>query len=219
MALATWKDLCVDAVDDQAEGRFYAAALGLEFHQRGADNVYLTGPTDQHTVWINRVPEPHTVKNRVHLDVHTGSLAELEALGARTLETFPHWTVMADAEDNEFCAFVRETSPAYRLYELVVDCADAPALARWWAQVLGGALDASGEEHWVDGIEGSPFEGIVFDTVPEPKTVKNRVHWDVRADPDALVAAGATLLRPKGGDIGWHVLADPEGNEFCAFDD
>jgi hypothetical protein len=32
-----------------------------------------------------------------------------------------------------------------------------------------------------------------------------------------LVEAGATVLREPGGDIGWHVLADPGGNEFCAF--
>jgi len=60
-----------------------------------------------------------------------------------------------------------------------------------------------------------------FVPVHEPKTAKNRVHWDVTV-PDvesvaALVTAGATLLREPGGDIGWHVLADPEGNEFCAF--
>jgi hypothetical protein len=34
----------------------------------------------------------------------------------------------------------------------------------------------------------------------------------------ALLDAGATLLRPKDSEIHWHVLADPEGNEFCAFD-
>ena len=37
------------------------------------------------------------------------------------------------------------------------------------------------------------------------------------ADPAALLAAGATLLREPGGDLEWWVLADPEGNEFCAF--
>jgi len=48
--------------------------------------------------------------------------------------------------------------------------------------------------------------------------VKNRVHWDVEvADVGLLVDAGATLLRPQGSDLDWHVLADPQGNEFCAF--
>jgi glyoxalase superfamily protein len=56
--------------------------------------------------------------------------------------------------------------------------------------------------------------------VPEPKTAKNRLHWDVSCpDVSALLDAGATLLRPPDQDIDWHVLADPEGNEFCAFVD
>lgn len=54
--------------------------------------------------------------------------------------------------------------------------------------------------------------------VPEPKAAKNRVHWDVVAPSVApLFEAGARMLREPGGDIGWHVMADPEGNEFCAF--
>jgi hypothetical protein len=55
--------------------------------------------------------------------------------------------------------------------------------------------------------------------VPEPKTVKNRVHWDVNVESvDALVAAGATILRPRDDEIRWSIMADPEGNEFCAFE-
>jgi len=58
-----------------------------------------------------------------------------------------------------------------------------------------------------------------FNKVPEPKTVKNRIHWDVSvADLQPLLDAGATLLRAKDAEIDWHMLADPEGNEFCAFD-
>jgi len=54
--------------------------------------------------------------------------------------------------------------------------------------------------------------------VPEPKTVKNRIHWDVTAPAlQPVLDAGAKLLRPKDGEIGWHVCADPEGNEFCMF--
>jgi hypothetical protein len=60
----------------------------------------------------------------------------------------------------------------------------------------------------------------VFAPVPEPKTVKNRVHWDVTlvdATIESLVAAGARVLRDRDDEIDWWVLADPEGNEFCAF--
>ena len=205
-------------MDVTREGQFWAEALGLTFNQEDR-HVWLDGPTKQHRIWINEVPEPHTVKNRIHLDVHAAALADLEALGARQLETFPRWTVLADPEGQEFCAFVRTEPPDLKLYELVIDCADAPALARLVGRCLRrrggrGAARTSGR-----GRAGRCRSTcLVFDNVPEPKTAKNRVHWDVLADPDELVAAGATLLRPKGGDIGWHVLADPEGNEFCVFD-
>jgi Glyoxalase-like domain len=56
-----------------------------------------------------------------------------------------------------------------------------------------------------------------FNPAPEPKTVKNRMHIDVTGDTAALLAAGATLVRARAGDIRWDVLADPEGNEFCCF--
>ena len=56
--------------------------------------------------------------------------------------------------------------------------------------------------------------------MPEPKTAKNRIHLDVTTpDLDALVAVGAVVLRPQDQEIGWTVLADPDGNEFCAFVD
>ena len=84
--------------------------------------------------------------------------------------------------------------------------------------MLGGELERDGADWALTKAPGMPFEYLVFGAVPEPKTVKNRVHWDVwAADPQLLVDAGATLLRPRGGDIDWHVLADPAGNEFCAF--
>ena len=54
----------------------------------------------------------------------------------------------------------------------------------------------------------------------EAKSVKNRMHWDVdltAPGPDALVAAGARVLREPDEEIFWWVLADPEGSEFCAF--
>ncbi|MGO4192759.1 VOC family protein [Arthrobacter sp. YAF17] len=69
----------------------------------------------------------------------------------------------------------------------------------------------------------SPERRILFQTVPEEKTIKNRIHWDVRlAGPDkdearaALEARGATFLwTASQGPHSWHTMADPEGNEFC----
>lgn len=74
---------------------------------------------------------------------------------------------------------------------------------------------------WVEGATRFPFRSWVFTPVPEPKTVENRVHWDVvldRATVDGLVRTGATPLRPPDPHDEWWVPADPEGNEFCAFE-
>jgi hypothetical protein len=225
MALARFKDLCIDATDATVLAPFWASALGLEVaYQPGGDAVLSgSGPTasPEQTVWVNQVPEPRTVKQRVHLDIHAGSVEEIEALGARRLSADGEfrWTVMADPEGGELCVFVRERVPDYRLYEVVVDCVDPSPVAAWWAVVLAGHLvEDEPHEASVDQIPGAPFASIVFGAVPEPKTVKNRIHWDVTADSvQPLVDAGATVLRARDAEISWDVLADPEGNEFCVF--
>jgi catechol 2,3-dioxygenase-like lactoylglutathione lyase family enzyme len=129
---------------------------------------------------------------------------------------------MADVEGGEFCAFVREDRPSLpgRLYEVVVDCADAHAQAEWWGEVLGLLPERSPTEHFaaLEGGEVLPFDFLCFVSVPEPKRAKNRIHWDVVApEVGALAARGARVLREPDDEISWHVLADPEGNEFCAF--
>lgn len=57
--------------------------------------------------------------------------------------------------------------------------------------------------------------------VSEPKSVKNRIHWDVTlvdgATVDDLVSKGAVVLALSADDARWTVMADPEGNEFCVF--
>jgi hypothetical protein len=221
-ALATYQDLCVDAVDTMLIGRFWAATLGRDLRERGDGLVQLTGATPRHTVWINPVPEPVTVKQRVHLDVHVGSAAEVLALGAtpENVGDF-RWQVLRDPEGGELCVFERDEVPQERLYEIGVDSAEPERIATWWADVLGAQPVAGDEGEWaVEGITGAPFECLVFAPVPEPKTVKNRIHWDVATpDLDALVGAGASVVRARDDGIRWTILADPEGNEFCAFTD
>ena len=226
MAIATFKDLCLDAGDPGVLGAFWAAALDLELHTQESGDTYLTGPTPEHTIWVNRVPEPKTVKHRIHLDLNVGSVEELTALGATVLdaESF-RWTLMADPEGGEFCAFVREGEISQRLYEVAIDTAHsgeaAHKIAAWWADVLGAHLvDDDRGFSYVDRVPGAPYDSLDFAPVPESKTVKNRIHLDVTtADVDDLVAAGATVLRAKDDEIGWTLMADPDGNEFCAFTD
>lgn len=226
MALATYKDLCIDGTDGRRLGAFWAAALGLRREDAGPTDSVLRGRTPAHTVWINQVPEAKTTKNRVHIDVHTGDLATLTAAGATVLnDTDFRWVVLADPDGQEFCAFVREQPPEDLLYELCVDCADAGALAGWWAEVFG--VELGKEEHegeaWfsIPRLPGTSFDGVSFVAVPEPKAAKNRIHWDVTGSSAALIEAGARMIRPAAEDPEperrWDVLADTEGNEFCVF--
>jgi hypothetical protein len=221
MAIARFKDLCLDAGDPARLGAFWAAVLGRTWQAQDNGDGLLTGPTPQHTIWVNRVAEPRAVKYRVHLDIYTRDLADLAALGATVVEP-PHgtrtWTVLADPEGGEFCAFPRSELPAERLHGLVVDSADPHGQALWWARVYGVGVTENDGWSTLEDVPGMPILTMDFVPVPEPKTAKNRIHWDVTVPAVApLVEAGARVLREPGGDIGWHVLADPEGNEFCAF--
>ncbi|HST65955.1 MAG TPA: VOC family protein [Mycobacteriales bacterium] len=109
-----------------------------------------------------------------------------------------------------------------------LDSTDAYAQSVWWADVLGFAEDPADpnlpghEECMIFAPDGTTR--ILFIEVPEKKSVKNRVHFDLvpaagtRDEELArLLAHGATVVddlrRPDGR--GWVVLADPEGNEFC----
>jgi hypothetical protein len=136
--------------------------------------------------------------------------------------------------------------------QVVVDCAEPHPLADWWAEALGWqvepqdadfirsmvdqgfATEAETTTHrgalvWATGAAILHPEGtdraprILFVQVPEPKTVKNRVHLDLRstaepsdAERERLLALGATeLWRGQQGPQSWVVLTDPEGNELC----
>ncbi|OQO91199.1 glyoxalase [Saccharomonospora piscinae] len=106
----------------------------------------------------------------------------------------------------------------------VVDCADAYALGRFWSAVLNRPLSPEDEPGDPEALIVLPGGGnLLFIQVPEPKSVKNRLHFCLRPDVprdeevQRLLDLGATLAddqrRPDG--TGWAVLADPEGNEFC----
>jgi predicted enzyme related to lactoylglutathione lyase len=99
------------------------------------------------------------------------------------------------------------------------DCQDALLLARFWARALGASVDEE-STHEKAYVEAPGWGGpnMWFNRVPEPKTAKNRLHFDLRApsgipeEVRRLQDLGASVLR-AGGDL--VVMQDPEGNEFC----
>jgi Glyoxalase-like domain len=137
--------------------------------------------------------------------------------------------------------------------QVTIDAARPHDLADWWAETLGWrveeqdvafiqrmideghASEADTMQHngalvWREGVairspEGDAHQGvrIYFQVVPEAKTVKNRIHFDVRTGDDDVEAVRARLIERGavvvgGGSQGphsWVTLTDPEGNEFC----
>jgi hypothetical protein len=108
--------------------------------------------------------------------------------------------------------------PAY-IKSLTFDCADALAVATFWAAAIGSEVD---EDSTTDKafVEPPGWGGpsMWFNKVPEAKSAKNRVHIDLRApetigeEVERLVGLGARVLQ-SGDDL--VVMQDVEGNEFC----
>jgi hypothetical protein len=134
--------------------------------------------------------------------------------------------------------------------QVVVDSSAPHELADWWAEALGWQVEPQDEAFITRMVQAgaasesdtmrhrgalvwslgaaviSPTPGrprVLFQRVPEEKTVKNRLHLDVRVGPERceeevarLIALGATeLWRGAQGPMAWVTLADPQGNEFC----
>ena len=122
-----------------------------------------------------------------------------------------------------------------RLTEIAVDCHDPVVLAQFWTAALGYHVVRSEDGQveigpWerepadlADRVRRAPTTPVlVFATVPEGKTVKNRLHLDLRPvgcshaeEVERLIGLGARRADVGQGQVPWVVLADPEGNEFC----
>jgi hypothetical protein len=121
-----------------------------------------------------------------------------------------------------------------RLRDIVFDSSHPASIARFWARALDGYAIAPYDDAELERLRGLGFNGpeddptvlveagtdalprLWFQLVPEPRTVKNRVHLDLTCDDvDAegarLVELGARVLTRHES---WVTLADPEGNEF-----
>jgi predicted enzyme related to lactoylglutathione lyase len=116
-----------------------------------------------------------------------------------------------------------------RLDSVTIDCHDPERLAAFWASVFGTAEEWRGGDpvQYIDlgATDGSPV--IRFQRVPEPKTVKDRIHLDLRVDDleeacRRVIELGGTRVEQadfREYDVTFRVMLDPEGNEFCLVSD
>jgi predicted enzyme related to lactoylglutathione lyase len=112
---------------------------------------------------------------------------------------------------------------ANRITAWAIDCADARSLAEFWTAVLDWVVTDGDDQVVTIKPDADAVWGIDFCVVPDgPKRSKNRVHLDLNptdrdqeAELARLLALGARTVDIGQGDVSWHVLADPEGNEFC----
>jgi len=231
--------IAVNGQDESAVGRFWAEALGwsVSSEEPGVTNVEPAGFAypDPVAVCIDilAVPEPKTVKNRVHIDLATtsvahqvGLVARLQALGATSADVGQGdvpWTVMADPEGNEFCVLDSHYQDTGPIAAVVADCMDPRAMARFWGEAMDWTLHQVNDDHAVLRSAQGVGPYLEFLRTPDTKTVKNRVHLDLRPYPGDDQAAEVARLRAlgatdidvgQGDDVSWTCLADPEGNEF-----
>jgi glyoxalase superfamily protein len=228
--------LTFDCADPVRVAAFWAAALGFELETDPEPDVISVIDPSGRTSGLDfqAVPEAKVVKNRVHLDIRPSQtmaeeVARMRALGAQEIRVVREgsaWTVMGDVEGNEFCVLQGPAEGSKRdrpgLDSLVIDCADPFRVAAFWIEALGYREHERGES----GIEivgpepGDPM--LSFVTVPEPKTVKNRIHLDARPDTSMAQEVGRvkSLGATERGFIEvegsfWTQMRDVEGNEFC----
>ena len=157
VTIAAVSALCLDAADVRRAGEFWAAVLGAPLVVR-EDGVAVIRSATLPDLWIDPVPEPKVIKNRVHLNLRAPSVDGLLGLGATELDDQDTFRVLADPEGNELCVFPGP-APAVGLatpFALCVDSDRPEHVAAWWQGLLGGTIvpGPDGTPRWIDGAAG-----------------------------------------------------------------
>lgn len=237
-ALEYRNDLCY--ASDEEVAAFRAAYPQFDGRGRIDDRELRLPP-----VYIQRVPETKSGPNRLGLEIAvppgSGTAVREDLLG---LGATVHDDQLADVEGNEFSLRETSDLAERKLASVVFDCLDPDRMTEFWSAATGfvpgvrrcdpvdiglgyqdGSFVLDGRRYLhVTGSEAAPARRRLFDLSPglalrpadQPKRTKNRLHLDLNstdaeADQERLIGLGASVLQ-------WdreHVMADPEGNEFC----
>lgn len=233
--------LCVDANDPLALARFWADALRWEVDGETADEVVLL-PTDGTTFRIVFRPVAAAKvgrRNRIHFDLTSASVddqresvSKMVDLGARHIDVGqtpddPH-VVLADPEGNELCVIEPENSFLAGCERLgALSCVGSREVGSFWSAALGWPLVWDQDDETAIRAPGGIGPFITWGGGPlPPKAGKNRLHLDIapagdsdqRAEVDRLVSLGAARADIGQHPLGWVMMFDPDGNEFCVLD-
>ena len=228
--------LCFDANDASGLARFWSGVLGWEPIADPREGVTLL-PDDDTGFRIRLVPstEPKSGQNQIHFDLTSTSLegqqqtvAKALGLGGRHIDVGQRpeegHVVLADPEGNEFCVIEPGNSFLAECGFIgALSCDGSQEVGYFWSEALGWPLVwDQDQETAIRSPRGGPK--ITWGGPPlMPKTGKCRVHFDLappadgdlRAEADRLVSLGATRVDIGQGEVGWVVMADPDGHEFC----
>ncbi|GII64336.1 hypothetical protein Skr01_44210 [Sphaerisporangium krabiense] len=226
--------LCFDARDPLRLARFWAGLLDWEQVDDPEDGVaLLPGDDTGFRIRFLASQEEKAGQNLMHFDLTSTSLedqrrtvARALGLGGRHIDVGQRpeegHVVLADPEGNEFCVIAPGNG-------FLADCGFIGALAcdgsqqvgYFWSEALGWPLVwDQDQETAIRSPHGGPK--ITWGGPPPmPKSGKNRLHFDLvvdgdqRAEVDRLISLGATRIDIGQGEVGWTVMADPDGHEFC----
>lgn len=229
------------ARDEQALGNFWARALDWDISSEAPGVMNLEPPNfswpDPSALSIDvvRVPDPHNVRYRAHLDLATSSMEHqakliehLLSLGATHADIGQGdvpWAVLSDPEGNLFCVLepreiYADTGP---IAAVVVHCEDPQALGDFWDQATDWNLIES-EGHFVS-LRSAAGVGpyLEFLRANTPIRSTGRMHRDLKpyagddqaAEVSRLLSLGAREIDLGQGEVSWVCLSDPEGNDFC----
>jgi predicted enzyme related to lactoylglutathione lyase len=228
--------LCFDANDPLRLARFWAEFLCWELVDDPRDGPALL-PSDDTGFRFRFLPtgEPKSRPNQIHFDLTSTSLdaqqdtvARALDLGARHIDVgqLPEegHVVLADPEGNEFCVLEPgNTFLADCGFIGALSCDGSQEVGYFWSAALGWPLVwDQDQETAIRSPHGGPK--VTWGGPPvAPKTGRNRLHFDLAppadgdldAEVDRLVSLGARRVDIGQGEVGWVVMADPDGNEFC----
>jgi predicted enzyme related to lactoylglutathione lyase len=228
--------LCFDANDPLGLARFWSGLLDWEIAEDPQAGVTLLPPDDTgFRLRFVHTEELKTGQNQMHFDLTSTSLEHQQATVARALELGGRHidigqdpndahVVLADPEGNEFCVIEPGNN-------FLADCGFIGAVSSdgsqevgyFWSEALGWPLVWDQDQ---ETAIRAPYGGpkITWGGPPlMPRTGKYRLHFDLAPPPDGdqhaevdrLVSLGATRVDIGQGEVGWVVMADPDGHEFC----